>query len=464
MKKEITTGSLKQLWQILVPLSISMFSTFAMLFADRLFLSRYSPEALTAATSGGTLNWMMTGMFVSIASMSGIIVAQNNGARRYKELGKPIWQMIYFSAMSIIFFWIINQLVIKYAFNKQYLTEEQAEFLQYNYYYAPLCVCFTALTTFYIGQGKTKIVKWVGIIGNLVNIGLDYIFIFGIDGFIPSLGIKGAAIATTIGIAVQIFILGKDFLSKQNKKEFGTGNKLFDVNLFSFCIKKGTASALALFFELMGWSIYYILIRKTGAEQSLIASISQSIFLFFIFFGQAIEKSAASISGNLIGAEKFTEIKTLIKSGLKLSLTFGIIITIVLTFFSDLIINLFIINGDSTSYTQFDYYSIGRIKQKFHIIMPLLGLYIMTENFRWLATGVLISAGKNLYTMIINTASIWLLMILPTYFIVVLPKADIVYSFYIFIGHSVITFIIFILKILKLEELKITSRCSKEVL
>lgn len=454
MKNKIKNGSIKQLWEIFAPLCISMFSTFGMLFADRLLLSRYSPEALTAASSGGTLNWMMTGMFVSVASMSGILVAQHNGAKKYTELGKPVWQMIYFSVLSIFFFCGLAQIAVKYAYNKNFITTCQADFLKYNYMYAPLCVCFTALSTFFIGQGKTNLVKWVGIIGNMINVILDYILIFGIKGYVPQMGVKGAAIATAIGIAIQIIVLGKNFLSKINKKEFDTGNKVFDGTIFSTCIKKGSASAMALFFELMGWSAYYLLIKKTGEEQTLIASIAQSIFLFFIFFGQALEKSAATISGNLIGARNFSEIKTLFKSGIKLSIFFGIITIVILTVFSELIIKLFILKEEMDSYTNLGSISIERIIEKFHFIMPILGIYIMIENFRWLVTGILISAGKNLYTMVINTASIWLFMVLPTYFFVVLKNADIMNSFYIFLTHSFITFLIFTLKLIRLKEIK----------
>lgn len=449
MKKEIKSGSTKELWQMLAPLCISMFSTFAMLFVDRIMLAKFSTEALTAATSGGTLNWMLTGMFVAIASMSGVFVSQHNGARRYEMLARPVWQMVYFAGISTVMFWGVAQVGVNFLLSKKLLNDGQAEFLTFNYFNAPLYAYYTALTTFYIGQGKTSLVKWVGLVGNLTNVVLDYFFIFGLKNLIPAMGIKGASIATGLGVLMQILILKRDFLSKRNREEFFTNNLKFDYKVFSDCVKKGAASAVSLFFELMGWSAYYFMVREKALDQSVIASIGQSIFLFFIFFGQALEKSSSAIAGNLIGAQNFKELKKLFISGIKLSSLFGGVTIISLTIFSDQIVEIFI--SDTSGSLQINITSAMKIliKEKFHIIMPLLGLYIMLENFRWLVTGILIAGGKNLYTMVVNTASIWIFMVFPAFYAFVIKNMDIVVGFYIFIFHSAITFAVFAIKNLK---------------
>jgi len=52
----------------------------------------------------------------------------------------------------------------------------------------------------YIGRGKTAIVMYVNLFATAINIVLDVWFIFG-WGWIPEMGIEGAAWATTISIA-----------------------------------------------------------------------------------------------------------------------------------------------------------------------------------------------------------------------------------------------------------------------
>ena len=61
-----------------------------------------------------------------------------------------------------------------------------------------LAVINNALAGFFSGRGQTKVPMYVTLAGNLVNIILDYILIFGKFGFSP-MGIEGAAWATISG-------------------------------------------------------------------------------------------------------------------------------------------------------------------------------------------------------------------------------------------------------------------------
>lgn len=80
-----------------------------------------------------------------------------------------------------------------------------------------------ALSAFYIGQGQVKFVTCVMGISNLINIGLDMVFIFGWEPIVPSMGVKGAALATGIAQTSQALILGCNFLNARNRKRKGTG-------------------------------------------------------------------------------------------------------------------------------------------------------------------------------------------------------------------------------------------------
>ena len=79
-------GSMKELWHISFPLMISFLSTFLMTFTDRLYLSLFSQEALSAAVSAGTMSWAPVFFFAGLAAISEVFVAQNNGANRLKEI------------------------------------------------------------------------------------------------------------------------------------------------------------------------------------------------------------------------------------------------------------------------------------------------------------------------------------------------------------------------------------------
>ena len=63
-----------------------------------------------------------------------------------------------------------------------------------------------AVSSYFTGRGRTRIVFWVNLIGNLFNATLDPLLIFGMWG-LPRLGIAGAAYATVAATALQWVVL-----------------------------------------------------------------------------------------------------------------------------------------------------------------------------------------------------------------------------------------------------------------
>lgn len=441
---EIHEGSLRQLWKVSASLMISFLSMVTMMFVDRLFLSYYSADALSAAASAGTFYWAGNFMWVTLAAMSEVFVAQYNGAKRYEKLGEPVWQMIYLSGISCIFFFSLAQFGTTFFMQSGLMNAHEGEYFRWNSYFAPCWTLLTALSAFYIGQGKTSIIKWLGILGNTVNVILDPLFIFGVDGWIPAMGIKGAAIATGIGIIVQAIILGAMFLSKKNRSDFGTGDAQFRPIAFIKCLKVGIPPAIFALCECLGWAAFYLMMECISGKHILVASVTQSILILFIFLGLALEKGAAAVSGNLIGANKLSEVTRVFKSGLKLSAIFGLFLLVALGGFSDYIIELFFKNPEalSASTLGISQEMMIEVKSSLKTAMIFLVAYLTFENFRWLLNGILTSAGDTFFLMIAGASSIWAFMILPTYLFVVRPKAPIETAFYIWIFYSVMASII----------------------
>lgn len=434
---EIHDGSLRQLWKVSSALMASFLSMVAMMFFDRLFLSYYSADALSAATSSGTLFFAGNLMWVTLAAMAEVFVAQYNGAKQYGKLGEPVWQMVYLSGIACVFFLSLGYFGANFFASSGLMNACEVECFRWNNYFAPFLTLLTALAAFYIGQGKTRIITCLALIGNGVNILLDPLFIFGWKGIIPSMGIRGAAIATGIGIIVQVLILGKMFLSRENRQTFGTGDFRFKPIAFFKCLKVGASPAIFAMFELLGWAAFYKMMEQISPKHILVASVTQSILILFLFFGLGLEKGAAAVSGNLIGAKKFDEVKRLYRSGLKLSLLFGLCLALFLGGFPDFFTNLFFKNPEALSGSILNVSPelFAEVKSSLRIAMLVLVLYLTLENIRWLLSGLLTSAGDTFYLMVAGAISIWCFMIAPTYFFVVKPGGSIESTFIIWIFY-----------------------------
>ena len=204
-----------ELLKISTPLMLSFLSILGMTFVDRLFLANYSPDALSAMSSAGTLALSITFGIQNLTLIASVFVAQFNGAKRYAELGEPVWQMFWFALATYVIFIPLAFCCPYYLFTNSNIAAQQQLVFKCIMLISPLFAMVGGLQSFYNGQGKTLVITYLSIIGNLINIILAPLLIFGFK-IIPALGIIGANIATACSLIVQILILFVLFLSPQN--------------------------------------------------------------------------------------------------------------------------------------------------------------------------------------------------------------------------------------------------------
>lgn len=426
--KDINNGSVGVLWKISFPLMISFFSSFFMLFVDRLFLAAYSHEALTASASGGTLAWGLIFGPMTVAAMAEIFIAQHNGAKNWKKLGAPMWQMIYYSLMTTV-----PYIPLAYYLGR-YLGGCEGLYFSWVLYFAPTFLLVAALQSFLIGQGKTSIIKWLGILGNGVNVILDPLFIFGWDGIFPSYGIPGAAVATGLGQIIQICVLIPIVFSKKNRETYGTDDYALQWPLFWKILKVATPSGVFITCELLGWSAFYWMMSRMSELHILVASVTQSILVLFLFFGCGLEKGVAAIAGNLIGSKNISALKQLLTSSSILVGLYAVFLFIAMIGFPGLFLGFFKLEPNHAAIPLI----------KFSLIV--VALYITLENMRWIISGILTAAGDTNFLMISGTLLIWVCMVLPIYLFVYLPGGDITHCFYIWIIYCILAVLIVYLR------------------
>jgi MATE family multidrug resistance protein len=428
---------------------ISFMSLAVMLFVDRIFLAYYSTSALNASTQAGTLAWGFILGWITLGSMSEVFVAQYNGSGEYKKMGRPVWQMIWICLSSFIFFipmaiWGVH---LFYGYSANTLQEQN--YFSYFMYAGPIYALVPAIGGFYVGRGKTHIMQWLALLGNVVNITLDPILIFGISGFVPEMGVVGAAISTGLGSLVQLIFLFCCFLRKKNRTEFMTDDYKIYPFLFLKSLKVGIPPAIFTMFELLGWAVFYTMMSMISPVHILVASVCQSILILFLFFGWGMEKGTIALTGNLIGSGNNHQVQSVLKSALKLSCWYFLFTILVLVIVPDPLINWFFNNPHAIE-KGLDLanlsISLNEIKGLIRTSLIFVCIYIFFENIRWSINGMLTAAGDTLFLLIAGTLAVWGLMIAPTYFFVVLPGAHIYYAFGVWILYSSVACLIVFLR------------------
>jgi len=405
-------GSLREIWHVAAPLMLMTFSTYAMLFADRMILARYSVEAMNAsAVASATYAIFMFSSF-SLALIAEVFVGQYNGAGLFKKMGEPVWQMIWFALLSFLIFWPLAFFLGDILFTAP-TTSLGIPYFKWLMLFGPMVPMIGALEAFNIGRGKTIAITIIAVIANLTNILLDYLLVFGIEGVIPSMGLSGAAIATGIAQTLQVAILFVLFLRPKHRKLFGTANFRFNKKAFLQCIKVGSPMAISHAIAITAWAFFNDLIAQTGLAYMTTIVICQNYFFFFCFLTEGLGKAVTTLAANFIGAKKSDFIPKMLKSAVHLHVIFVVILAVPLAIYSKPFIDLFL--DGSTIPTE----TLPQVLDMLGGALFWMWLTFICNGFFWIYSSQLSAAGDTKFVMFANMLSAWLFLLLPTYLFII---------------------------------------------
>lgn len=450
------SGSLRELWKIAFPLMLSSLSVMAMIFVDRILLAYYSPGALNAAVSATTLGWAFVYGWMVMCSIAEVFVAQYNGSGEHKKLGEPVWQMIWLSGASFLFFvpfaiWGVEWV---YGTGSEYAMERS--YLRWMMLFGPSYPFYAALCGFFIGQGKTNLITSLAVVANVVNAICDYVLIFGIDGILDPMGVKGAAIATSASSVFQVAILFMIFIKKKNREQFGTGVYALSSTPFLQCFRIGFPGAIFVAIEILGWAAYYAMMAYISERHITIVGIAQSIVILLFFFAEGVSKAASTIAGNLIGAKQEFLIDKMVKAGFKIHFTFFVLLTLLFTFYSDWLTAQFLTKADPEL--------IPSMQETLRICVFFTIVYLLFEGLRMLISGVLTAAGDTVFLLVAGSLSVWLFLVVPNYFLIVQEKFPVEVGSFVCLCYAVAAFGIYLWRFKqgKWKEIKLAASTSNE--
>ena len=185
-----------------VPMMISMLVQALYNVVDSVFVSWVSEEALTAVSLAFSLQNMMIAVGVGTGVGVNALLSKSLGEKNQKRANATAENGIFLSVCSFLVFLVIGLTCIKPYFYAQ--TSDDAIALQGIRYLSVCCIFSLGLFTQTMGEkllaatGRTQLSMISQLVGAVVNIILDPIFIFGYCGEALS-GTTGAAVATVIG-------------------------------------------------------------------------------------------------------------------------------------------------------------------------------------------------------------------------------------------------------------------------
>ena len=275
-------------------------------FIDRTFLMWYSTDAMAAAMPAGCVSFTAICLPMGIASYAGTFVAQYNGSRQFDRIGAIVWQGIWIGVGCLPAFLVLGWLapsIFAYVGHTANITALETVYFRNLSYGSAAVVISSAASGFFSGREKTMVIMKVSIVAALLNIALDYLWIFGKAGF-PVGGIAGAGAATSVSewakAALYLWLMFRD-----DSGPFGVrqGRRL-DVDLLGRLLQFGGPNGVQMFVEMAAFSAYLLLVGQLGAAElaatTLAFNINQIAFVPLFGLGMA----ASILVGNQIGRQR----------------------------------------------------------------------------------------------------------------------------------------------------------------
>lgn len=197
----------KLLFNMSLPMMISMLVQALYNIVDSIFVAKLSENALTAVS----LAFPLQTLLIAVATGTGVgmnaLLSRSLGEHKFKEANKIGVNAAFLYFLSYLVFLILGFTVVKPFYASQ-IKGADAEIMEMGIEYLRTVMIFSfgLLAQIYFERlltstGKTLFSMTSQLCGALTNIILDPIMIFGLLGC-PAMGVIGAAVATVIGQCV----------------------------------------------------------------------------------------------------------------------------------------------------------------------------------------------------------------------------------------------------------------------
>lgn len=171
-------------------------------------------------------------------------------------------------------------------------------------------IIFQGFKQFSDGMSMTRFPMYATIVANLVNVLLNYMFIFGKFGA-PELGVVGAAIGTLVSRVVMVCYLWYLLSRKEKSRYFVTSIKIFTLSktMLKKLLNLGFPSAMQMFFEVAIFTsavwLSGILGKNPQAANQIALNLASMTFMVAMGFSVA----AMIRVGNQKGLKNFRELR-----------------------------------------------------------------------------------------------------------------------------------------------------------
>lgn len=323
----------RQLLALAIPVILAQIAQTAMGFVDTVMAGGYSATDM-AAVAIGTSIWLPAILFGHglLLALTPIIAQLNGSGRRDRvavQVRQGFWLAGIVSILIMVVLWNAGYIIHTMKNIDPQLADKAVGYLRALLWGAPGYLFFQVARNQCEGLAKTKPGMVIGFFGLLVNIPVNYIFIYGHAGM-PELGGVGCGVATATVYWVMLACMlsytkrARSMRDIQGPKGFTRPNYA----LLKRLVQLGLPIALALFFEVTLFAVVALLVSPLGIVDVAGHQIALNFSSLMFVLPMSLAAAVTIRVGFRLGEGSTANAQTAARTGLGVGVTMAMITAI----------------------------------------------------------------------------------------------------------------------------------------
>ncbi len=306
-------AAIAEMMNVALPAVVTMLSYTVMQFVDLVIVARLgSAEAMAAVGNGGIAAFLPAAAIFGIVGVVSTYVSQNLGAGTPERGSSYAWNGLWL-VLGVWLFILLPfatvlpsvQAGMRDLLNLEIdpaVAELETVYARYLIVGMVFTIGARAMSHFFYGVHRPRMVMAAAITGNLVNIPVTWALVLGAWG-LPELGVPGAAIGTIIGGFIEFTILFAAFLSPSFDRPFKT-RRAWRISLSEIgdIWRIGWPAGLMFGNELFCWWVFMSgLIANFGVEHNTAGFITLRYMHLSFMPAVGLSMAVTAVVGKCIG-------------------------------------------------------------------------------------------------------------------------------------------------------------------
>ena len=352
------------------PVILGMLGHTLVALVDNIMVGQLGTAELAAVSLGNSFMFIAMSLGIGFSTAITPLVAEADGEGNF-EVGKSSFKHGLFLCTVLGIFLFLSVFIAKPL---MYIMQQPTEVVDLAMPYLNLVavsliplIVFQAFKQFSDGLSMTRYPMYATIAANVVNIILNYLFIFGKFGF-PELGIVGAAIGTLASRVIMVVYLWYMLSQHHKSRPYVLHIKIFRLTkaMLRKLLSLGFPSALQMFFEVAVFTaaiwLSGILGKNPQAANQIALNLSSMTFMVAMGFSVA----AMIRVGNQKGLKRFIELRRMAFSIFLLTSLFAVVFATLFLLFHAALPKLYLDLDNATEFA--DNFEVITIAAKLLII------------------------------------------------------------------------------------------------